>query len=388
MINTFCRFLKWIAPASIDRTRLPTIFLASCLLLSTGCSTAHSEILQPHEITIPGQADWVDCGRVFSAGTEGEWDLYLWGGFGTTVIKKDGIFYLYYQGANGYDDNEGTVTYRAIGVATSTDGTNFTKHAGNPVLTWFPNDHLEEGAVSGGAFLQENGDIAIYYGANNWIGGSLVNADGRLATSPDGFNFTDQAIVLDHSNSAIWGSGDELFPVIGFQDNGRWFTYYIPNGVLQQGRLGAAWGDSQIDLPNSAPARSGVNSISAWGAASQVRLGEDVYALFVNNIRDAGGPTLTVYTVSLQNPASLSAPIHTYQFDNMIQGIVYRDEETETWFMFYRHSDLQSYGVKVASADGRLITCPNTAHQTMLPLIRQEIASQSPISCSNDSNVR
>jgi hypothetical protein len=387
MINTFCRFLRWIAPASIDRTRLPTIFLASCLFLSTGCSTAHSEILQPHEITIPGQADWVDCGRIFSAGTEGEWDLYLWGGFATTVIKKDGIFYLYYQGANGYDDNEGTVTYRAIGVATSTDGINFTKYAGNPVLTWFPNDNLEEGAVSGGAFLDENGDITIYYGANRWIGGSQVNADGRLATSSDGFTFTDLGVVLNHSNSSVWGFGDELFPIIGFEDNGRWFTYYIPNGVMQQGRLGAAWGNGSTNLPNSSAARSGNSGILAWGAGSYAKVDSDLYALFINNIRDANGPTLTAYTVALNNPASLSAPIQSYQFDDAVQGIVFLDEEKDTWFMYYRHSNLESYGAKVAGTNGQPISCP-TAHQIHLPLIARGGVTEGQANCAQSSGMR
>jgi hypothetical protein len=66
-------------------------------------------------------------------------------------------------------------------------------------------------------------------------------------------------VVLDHSNRAVWGWGDELFPVIGFHDNGRWFTYYIPNGVPQRGQLGVAWGNSRDNLTNTAQARSGTS---------------------------------------------------------------------------------------------------------------------------------
>jgi hypothetical protein len=353
-----------------------------------GCGGAAVEATAVPITPIPAQSDWLECGQIFRAGAEGEWDTYLWGGFAATVVKKDGLFHLYYQGANGYDDDEGTVTYRAIGLATSADGLNFSKHAGNPVLTWLPNNHLEEGAASGGAFLNANGDIAIYYGANKWIGGSLVNADGRLATAPDGHTFTDQGIILDHSNGNLWGSGDELFPVIGFGDNGRYFTYYIPNGVLQQGRLGAAWGQSQTNLPNSAAVRSGGSGISAWGAASHAKVGDDVYALFVNNIRAAGGPTLTAYIVSLDDPTSLSAPIQTYQFDNVIQGIVYLDEETATWFMFYRHIDLESYGVKVAAADGRPTICPDAQNHLLLPIIEQSVANQEQSDCAHSGGVR
>jgi hypothetical protein len=136
-----------------------------------------------YSLAIPTQSDWIDCGPIFSAGAEGEWDYYLWGGFASTVVKKDGIFYLYYQGSDGYDD-DWAHRYLALNrVATSNDGFNFTKYAQNPVLTWFPHNNLEEGAVSGGAFIDATGEIAIYYGANRWIGGSEVNADGRLAIS-------------------------------------------------------------------------------------------------------------------------------------------------------------------------------------------------------------
>ncbi|MFO7679729.1 MAG: hypothetical protein R6X34_06730 [Chloroflexota bacterium] len=355
--------------------------LLACLTMFVGCAPPAVEVTAVATTPIPAQSDWLECGQIFRAGAEGEWDYYLWGGFAATVVKKDGLFYLYYQGANDYDDDEETVTYRAIGLATSADGVNFSKHGDNPVLTWFPHNHLEEGAVSGGAFLDGNGDIAIYYGANNWIGGSKVNADGRLATASNGFNFTDQGVVLDHSNSSLWGSGDEIFPVIGFEDNGRYFTYYIPNGVLQQGDLGAAWGASPDDLPNSAAVRSGGSGISAWGAASHAKVGDDVYALFVNNIRAAGGPTLTAYFVSLDDPASLSAPVQSYQFNNVVQGIVYLDEETATWFMFYRHTDLESYGVKVAAADGRSIACPSSS-KMYLPLIRSDARYAAPVDCA------
>jgi hypothetical protein len=335
-----------------------------------GCGGATVEATAVPTIPLPAQTDWVECGPIFSAGAEGEWDTYLWGGFAATVVKKDGLFYLYYQGANGYDDDEGTVTYRAIGVATSADGVNFTKYAGNPVLTWFPNDHLEEGAVSAGAFLQPDGEIALYYGANNWIGGSLVNADGRLATSPNGFHFTDQGVILDHDDSAIWGSGDELFPIIGFQDNGRYVTYYIPNGVLQRGKLGAAWGDQPDQLINSAAAQAGLSPISVWGPGSVAKVGNNTYALFLNNVYASSGPTIDVRTTTSNNPASLSAPVQSYQFDNVWEAIVYLDEDTDTWFMYYRSADHDHYGVKVAAAAGKPVRCP-ASEELFLPLLLQ-----------------
>jgi hypothetical protein len=340
------------------------VLFSALFLLPIACvpTAAHS-----YPLAIPAQSDWVDCGPIFNAGAEGEWDYYLWGGFAATVVKKDGVFYLYYQGADGFDDEEQTVTWRSIGVATSSDGVNFTKYEQNPVLTWFPNDNLEEGTVSGSAFLDTTGEIALYFGANHWIGGGQVNADGRLATTLDGFNLTDQGIVLDHSNNSVWGSGDELFPIIGFQDNGRYVAYYIPNGVPQRGQLGVAWGNSRDGLTNTAAARSGASAISVWGPGSVVRIDNDLYALFLNDVYAANGPTLEVRAVSPNTPANLSSPVQSYRFDNVWEAIVHLDEETNTWFMFYRSADHEYYGVKIASTDGRQPQCP--AAQAYLPFV-------------------
>jgi hypothetical protein len=312
---------------------------------------------QGHQVQIPSQSDWLDCGPILGAGEDGEWDYYLWGGFAASVVRKNDTFYLYYQGAAGYDDDEGTVTWRSIGVATSPDGIHFTKYAGNPVRTWFPNNNLEEGAVSAGAFLDTTSEIALYYGANTWAGGSSVNADGRLAISTDGFHFTDAGIVLDHRDRSLWGAGDELFPIIGFHDAGRWFAYYIPNGVLQKGRLGVAWGNDRHDLTNSAAARSNGLAIPVWGPGSSARIGPDTYALFLNDVYRRRSPAMEVRVVSLSVPGSLSAPVQTYRFGDVWEGVVYLDESNDRWLMYYRSADHASYGLKVAPATGGTVAC-------------------------------
>jgi sucrose-6-phosphate hydrolase SacC (GH32 family) len=79
--------------------------------------------------------------------------------------------------------------WRAIGVAVSSDGINFKKYTGNPVLTWFPNKYGEEGAVSSGVTLDKDGNVVLYYGANTQESATTVNADGRVAVSPDGLSF-------------------------------------------------------------------------------------------------------------------------------------------------------------------------------------------------------
>jgi hypothetical protein len=312
------------------------------------------------DFTIPAQSDWVDYGTIFEAGKEGEWDHLLWGGFTATVMKKDGTYYLYYQGASEYlGAPYDTVVWRAIGVATSQDGVSFTKYDGNPVVTWFPSGipegNGEEGAVSGGVTLDANGDIALYYGANTAFSATKVHADGRLAISEDGFQFTDVGSVLEYNDSSLWGSGDELFPIAAIHDAGQWIVYYLPNGGGNRRNLGVAWGDARDDLRNSAAARSGLAKISAWGTAGKAKVGPKIYAIFTNWVTD---PRTEVRLVSLDAPDKFSNLLEVYRFDDVSQATVILDEESRTWFMYYRGPE--RYGVKLAPAGPVDITPPTT----------------------------
>jgi hypothetical protein len=222
-------------------------------------------------IAIPDQSDWVDYGPIFAAGELGDWDFQLGGAFSASVVEKNGTTFLYYNGTCCYRIVDDSVTWRSIGVATSPDGINFTKHPGNPIITWFPNDSGEEGAVSAAAVLDANGEIVLYYGANTEESATTVNADGRLAVSSNGLAFSDQGIVLDHDDSSVWGSGDELFPITAIRDDGQWIVYYLPNGTPQSGKVGAAWGTSRSSLDTTDAARQGGSTISGWGTAPRWR---------------------------------------------------------------------------------------------------------------------
>jgi hypothetical protein len=325
------------------------------LILSlVGCGVSALTEQSGTTLSVPVQSDWTDYGTILESGALGEWDYQLWGGFAGTAVKKEKTYYLYYQGAGGYrTTGDETVTWRAIGVATSPDGINFTKYTSNPVITWFPSNEGEEGAVSGGVTLEDNGEFVMYYGANTARSATLVNADGRLAISGDGLSFVDRGITLNHRDASVWGFGDELFPIIAFHDAGRWFVYYIPNGSLQSRRLGVAWGNSRDNLTSSSGASSGVSSIRVWGMGGSAKIGPDTYALFLNDVTK---PRTEVRTVSLSAPDHLSAPLETYQFDGVRQATILLDEEANTWFMYYRSEN--EYGVKLAPAGEPDMTPP------------------------------
>jgi hypothetical protein len=73
---------------------------------------------------------WSDQGTVLRKG--GGWDSHdAW--FVENVIKSDRKYYLYWIGGQKscWHDGGG---YSCVGLATSTDGKNFTKHSGNPVI--------------------------------------------------------------------------------------------------------------------------------------------------------------------------------------------------------------------------------------------------------------
>lgn len=340
------------------------VTIITLVLLAQGCSTATStqppvtdlpdpnspptnvpETVPPEpNIRIPAQEDWVDQGIILEAGAQGEWDLYLWGGFAFSVIKKDGTYYLYYQGSSDYrTEYDETVLWRAIGVATSTDGIHFTKYEGNPILTWFPNQYGEEGAVSSGVTLGEQGETILFYGANTQESPITVNADVRVASSVDGFNFSDLGIALNRKDRSVWGSGDELFAVTAIYDSGKWIIYYIPNGTTESGQLGVAYGNQFNAVDHSSVVISNNNPISVWGTAGHVKLDSNTYALILNNVRER---RTEVRLMFMQMPNILGDPVAVYQFDEVQQAALLLDEENETWFMYYRTHE-NSYGVKL-----------------------------------------
>ena len=300
------------------------------------------------EPRIPHTSDWVDRGTILEQGEPGAWDHLLYGGFTGTVIKRDGTLFLYYQGARAFDEELQTVTDRAIGVATSQDGLRFEKSASNPVVTWQPNDGPEEGAVSGAALAEPQGQVVLYYGGNTQINRRNVRADGRLALSDDGILFSDHGVVLGHADSARWGFGDELFPILALSDGGDVYVYYVPSGSRRRWRLSVAWGPAYTDLRWSGEVQAPAADLNAWSMASAVRLGARRYAVFLNQ---RGQPGMQVRLVDLERPWRVSETVRTYDFDNMASGIVFRDEETQVWYLYYLSSDFSGYGVRTASLE-------------------------------------
>lgn len=192
--------------------------------------------------------------------------------------------------------------------------------------------------------------MVAYYGANTAVTPSLVNADGRLAVAADGMAFTDQGMVLDHASSSVWGSGDELFPVLALEHDSRWLLYYIPNGTPEQGQLGVAWGSAVDALDDTAAVQASDSPIDAWGMAGSAQLDDHTVALFVSDVQI---DTISAYTVQPSSPEQADGPVQTYQFANMSQGTVFLDRGADRWLLYYRNADASAYGVRVAPVQRR-----------------------------------
>ncbi|MFZ1748318.1 MAG: hypothetical protein WAU17_20605, partial [Nitrospirales bacterium] len=99
--------------------------------------------------TIPEKiSEWTEKGVVLQNNTNIVWENKP-GIAVSGVSKVGGIYYLHYlAGFDGCWNADGDVNHQSLGLATSTDGINFTKYTGNPVLKphdFVPVSSQEEG---------------------------------------------------------------------------------------------------------------------------------------------------------------------------------------------------------------------------------------------------
>lgn len=116
----------------------------------------------------------------------------------SSIIKYNNVYYLYYTGRN--------MPYYAVGVATSTDGINFYKYSGNPILTNTSN--WEMNGVLDANVIQDDSQLKMVYMNSNGSGFGI-------ATSTDGYNWTksnNNPFVTNQNTSNNWASGKIAYP--------------------------------------------------------------------------------------------------------------------------------------------------------------------------------
>ena len=286
------------------------------------------------QVKIPKQPDWTGHGVVIKSGKSGSWDARLYGQVSPcTVVKKNGVFYLYYVGANGNRPTDGGPKDRALGVATSRDGIHFTKYSGNPIVTHQPAKNVEEGVFSAGGMIDKNGDLLLYYGAI-WAENTSteeVHCHVALAQSRDAKSFKDYGYVLSWNDRSVWGYGDEIFPLGAYYANGKYNVYYVAKGNVGAWKLGVAMGTSKDKLTNT---RAALTKRQIIGGCDPIFIGGHKIALFI--VCDFDKNYIEVRTANVNSPEKLSDPVEKYHMfgPRYRHTVVYLDRQKKKWFMY------------------------------------------------------
>ena len=145
---------------------------------------------------------WMKFGNnpILQVGSAGEWDKAFI--HQPIVIKHGSTYYMIYEGSVSTD------TGWKLGLATSSDGGNWTKYARNPILspTGVAEDPDKDRLRSGTPFYYNNLWHMIYVGLNDDTNKGVL----MLATSPDLQTWTKRGVVYRGT-----GSGDETNGVQG-----------------------------------------------------------------------------------------------------------------------------------------------------------------------------
>jgi hypothetical protein len=328
------------------------------------------------EIGLPQPHEWSDHGIAIPAGLAGSWDIRLSGALSpATVVKQGDTYFLYYIGADGDREappgDDGGPRHRALGLATSRDGVHFTKHPGNPVITFIPtpggSNAQEEGVFSATA-LYDTVQVTLYFGGMTMVDGESVRIDVYQTTSGDGFAFAPPRKVLDGKASTVWGNednNDEVFPAGLFQHDATWNLYYLTKnrapdlwdyltgknadtwdyGMVSGPRSDRLDGSRQVLLQNESMLGGEYRQLSA------IKVGPDRYALFLVNYDPEESQTnLEVRMVSGDRPDAPGPPQSVHTFSGKMYAVVFLDEAAGTWFMYYRDDGGRRQPIRVKTA--------------------------------------
>lgn len=153
---------------------------------------------------------------ILNLGPSSSWDdfavAFPW------VIKEGPLYKMWYGGRA----DAGGLTYR-IGYATSTDGLNWIKYPGNPVMDFGLPGEWDDNGVPDFSICFDDGIYKMHYTGWN---GSIAKIG--YATSEDGINWTrySENPILDVGPSGSWDDEDVLYPSVIYDDDGinMWYT--------------------------------------------------------------------------------------------------------------------------------------------------------------------
>ena len=187
---------------------------------------------------------------VLYIGTDGTWDDdAVWS---PAVLKVGSSYKLWYTGEDGSTPSQ-------IGLATSTDGTTWTKEAANPVLS--PSQTWEVEGISAASIISDSGLYKMWYTGRDSGGVSRIG----YATSTDGVNWTRYGSnpALDVGPAGGWEDDDVQKPTV-FKEGSTYHIWYTGNDGMTL-RIGHATSSDGINwIKDSANPVLDIGSPGAW----------------------------------------------------------------------------------------------------------------------------
>ncbi len=254
---------------------------------------------------------------VMQVGVSTQWD----NGFleGPSVIKDAGIYKMWYCGYDVVIDGSGTDGHTSVGYATSLDGINWTKYAGNPILTTGINtwDSIN---VQDPHVIKVGGMYYMWYGG----GASYSYYDQQVgfATSSDGIHWTKSIAnpVLTRGSTGSWDATLSSFPSV-INDGGiykMWYTGRDVDPIPPSVSLNYYWELGYATAP--------ITSIVYIGNTNTIKIFPNPFS--TETILQTDNPfhnaTLTVYNIfgqTVKQIDNISGQTFTFNRDNLIGGL-------------------------------------------------------------------
>ena len=183
---------------------------------------------------------------VLDLGPSGAWDTI---GVGAPTVIKDGATYkMWYEGYDGW--------WWRIGYATSTDGINWTKHSGNPVIKEGPSGSWNEGHNGGPSVVKVGSAYHMLFAGNDADGTPRI----AYATSTDGVSWTVSANNPQMTGGLAnpWATEGVAHPTLLWDPNEGIFKAFY------RGKSGSDWGIGYATTPS--PAATGARTFGPWAA--------------------------------------------------------------------------------------------------------------------------
>jgi len=184
---------------------------------------------------------------IINIGISGSWDdVHV---SAPCVTSENGIYIMWYAGYNGSNWN--------IGKATSDDGENWEKFLNNPIFT--PDaSNFQENHVHTPMVIKENSLYKMWYSSSP---NDISNFTIKLATSPDGINWTRHGVVL--SPDQTWEINGVVDPSVLKIDSTyhMWYNGWSNTGVWRTGYATSSDGINWTKYATNPVSQNGTGSV-------------------------------------------------------------------------------------------------------------------------------